>query len=75
MQEMEADKLGSNNMDEDERNPYDEIITNKIEKENKITSQTEQWSILINIVNYVLYGRYPRNYYDLDVKAIDRKKS
>ena len=31
-QEIEEDKLGSNNMDEDEINPYHEIITNKLEK-------------------------------------------
>ena len=37
-QEIEADKL-----DEDEVNPYHEIITNEVEKENIITSQKEQW--------------------------------
>ena len=50
-QEMEEDKSGSNDMDEDEVNPYHEIITNKIE-ENIITTQMQQWSILSNVVNY-----------------------
>ena len=59
-------------MDEDEVNPYHEIITNKLE-ENIITMQMEQWSILSNIVNYVQYNRHPRNFYDLDVKTIDQK--
>ena len=36
-QEIEADKLGSYNLDEDKVNPYHEIITNKVEKENIIT--------------------------------------
>ena len=33
----------------------------------------EQWSILSNIVNYVHYDRNPKNFYDLDVKAVDQK--
>ena len=33
----------------------------------------EQWSILSNIVNYVQYDRNPKNFYGLDIKAIDQK--
>ena len=33
----------------------------------------EQWSIFSNVVNYVEYGRHPRNLYDLDIKIIDEK--
>ena len=33
----------------------------------------EQWSILSNIVNYVQYDRAPKDFYNLDVKAIDQK--
>ena len=33
----------------------------------------EQWSILSNIVNYVQYDRNPKNFYNLNVKAIDQK--
>ena len=33
----------------------------------------EQWSILSNIVNYVQYDRNPRDFYNLDVKALDQK--
>ena len=40
---------------------------------NIITSQVEQWLILSNIVNYVQYDRWPRNFYDLDIKTIDQK--
>ena len=71
-QEREEDKL-DRNMDEDEINPYHEIITNKVGNENIITMQMEQWSILNNIVNYVQYGRHPENFYYLDVKTIDQK--
>ena len=41
-QEIEEDKLGRDNIEEDEVNPYHEIITNKVEKENIITLQMEQ---------------------------------
>ena len=60
-------------MDDDEVNPYHEIITSNVDKGNIITLQKEQWSILSNIVNYVQYDRHPRNFYDLDVKTIDQK--
>ena len=74
-QEIEADKLdnNNNNLDEDIINPYHKIITNKVEKENTITSQMEQWSILSNVVNYVQYNRDPRNFYDLDIRTVDQK--
>ena len=47
------------------------MIINKIDKENIITSQVELWSILSNIVNYVHYDKNPKNFYELDVKAIE----
>ena len=46
---------------------------NKVEKDNMVISQMEQWSILSNVVNYVQKDRHPRNYYDLDIKATDQK--
>ena len=57
-QEIEADKLDSDNLDEDEVNPYHDIITNKIEKENIIMSQRQQWSILSNVVNCGQYDKH-----------------
>ena len=33
----------------------------------------EQWSIVSNIVNYVQYNWHPKDFYDLDIKAIDQK--
>ena len=38
-----------------------------------VISQMEQWSILSNVINYVQDDRYPRNYYDLDIKVIEQK--
>ena len=64
-QEIEEDKLGRN-MDEDNLNPFHEIITNKVEKEDINTTQMEQWLILSNVVDYIQYDRHPRNFYDLD---------
>ena len=59
-QEIEADKLDNNNRgEEDEINLYYEVIMNKVEKDNVVISQMEQWSILSNIVNYVQYDRQP----------------
>ena len=31
----------------------------------------EQWLIHINVVNCVQYDRNPKNFYDLNIKAID----
>ena len=31
----------------------------------------EQWSVLSIIVNYIQYDRHPKNYYDLDIKAVN----
>ena len=72
IQEIE-DSIGRDYIDEDEVNPYQEIITNKVEKENIITLQMEQWSLPSNVVNYVQYDRYPKNFYDLDIKTTDQK--
>ena len=40
-QDIEADKLDSNHIEEDEVNTYHDIITNKVEKENIVTLQME----------------------------------
>ena len=33
----------------------------------------EQWLILSNVVNYVQYDRNPKDFYNLDIKAINQK--
>ena len=57
----------------EEENPYWNIIVNEFDKENIITSQMEQRSILSTIVNFVQYDSNPRDFYNFDVKAIDQK--
>ena len=42
-------------------NPYYRIITNKVEKDDIIISQMEQWLILSNMVNYVQYDKHPKS--------------
>ena len=54
-------------------NPYCKIIVNKAERDNIILSQMKQLSILSNVVNYIKYDRHPKNFYNLDIKAIDQK--
>ena len=73
-QEIEEDKLSKNNIDDEEEvNPYHNIIINCCDRENVIASQLEQWSILSNIGIYVQYDRNPKDFYILNVKAIDQK--
>ena len=50
-----------------------QIVTNRIDKKNIITSQIEQWSILSDVVNYIQYNRHPRNFCDLYIETIDLK--
>ena len=58
---------------EGEINPYHEIITNKVERDNTVISQMAQWSIPSNVVNYVQYDRQPKDFYNLNIKAVDQK--
>ena len=55
-------------------NPYHKIIVNKAERDNTIISQMEQWLILSNVVNYVQYNRHPKNFCNLDIRAVDKKR-
>ena len=72
-QENEEEKLSKDNIDEDEINPYHNVIVKNTDKENIITSQMKQWSILSNIVNYVQNDRNHKSFYNLDVKTVDQK--
>ena len=48
--------------------------TYKVENDNTIISQIEEWLILRNRVNNVQYDRHAKIFYDLDIKAVDQKK-
>ena len=43
------------------------------EKVDIILSQMEQWSILSNVVNYIQYDRHPKNFHNLDIKAVNQR--
>ena len=49
--DMELDRIDDSSGDE---NPYKELIVNNTIKVENALSQIEQWSILSNIINYVL---------------------
>ena len=68
--EQEIDEIDDTN---GEINLYHDIIINKAEKDNTLLSHMEQWSILSAVVNSIQYDGYPKNLYDLDIKAIDYK--
>ena len=69
--DQDLDKIDDTNS---EINSYCDIIENKAERDNTIISQMEQWSILSNIFNYVQYNRHPKNFHNLDIKAINQKR-
>ena len=33
----------------------------------------EQWSILHDVVNYIQYDRHPKNFHNLDIKAVNKR--
>ena len=47
---------------------------NIAEKTDTILSQMEQWSILSNIVNYIQYDRHPKNFCNLNIRAVKKEK-
>ena len=52
--------------------PYKELIVNNTEKIEPLLAQMEQWSILSNMLNYIHYDRYPRNYHTLSISAVNK---
>ena len=55
-------------------NPYRELLVNNAEKIETVLSQMEQWSILSNVVNYIQYERHPRNFYNLNIRPVNKEK-
>ena len=46
--------------------------TGKIEN---TVSQMEQWSVLSNVINYVQYGKNPKNFHTMSVKSTKKNKT
>ena len=73
-QEIEDDKLSRDKTD-DKIKSYQKIVVNNIDKDNVNTSQMEHWSILSNVGNCVQYDRNPKNFHELNIKALDQEKN
>ena len=69
-QDWELDRLDDTSVD---IYSYGELIVNNAEKVDTILSQMGQWLILSNIVNYIQYDRHPKNFHNLDIKAVNQR--
>ena len=69
--DQDVDKIDNTN---GSINPYCKIIVNKAERDDTIISQMKQWSILSNVVNYVQYKRHPKDFYNLDIRAVGQNR-
>ena len=56
-------------------NPYKELIINNVEKLEPLMTQMEQWSILSNILNYILHDKHPMINHNLSIRAVNKCKS
>ena len=71
-QDVELDKMDDTSGDE---NLYRELIVNNAGKIENTLSQMEQWSILSNVINYVQYGKNPKNFHAMSVKSANKNKT
>ena len=69
--DVELDKIDINSGDE---NLYKELIVNNASKIENTLSQTEQWLILSNVINYVQYSKTPKNFHAMVIKPINSSK-
>ena len=72
-QEIEDDKLTRHRkcLEEDEISPYQNVVLNKVHREDTKTSQMEHWPILRDVVKYVQHDKDPSTFHDLNIKALD----
>ena len=57
------------------KNLYRKLIVDNAGKVLTTLSETDQWSILSNIINYVQYDRHPENFHTMSVRPINKTKS
>ena len=75
-QEIEQEKqLSKMDDDNDEVNPYRELVVNNAEKVEMPKTQMEQWSILSNLLNYVQHSKFNSMNHSLSVKPVNRYKT
>ena len=68
-QERQLNRIDDTNRD---TNPYKELIVNNAENIESLLTQTEQYSILSNTLNYIQYDRHPKNYHSLGISAVNK---
>ena len=75
-QEMEQEEQ-LNRIDDmsGEINLYKELMINNADKIEPLMTQMEQWSILSNVLNYVLHDRYHTMNHTLSVRVMNRYKN
>ena len=74
-QEMEQEEqLSKINDTSGETNLYHELIVNNTEKVELLMTQTEQWSILSNVLNYVQHGKFHSVRHTLDIRTVNKYK-
>ena len=59
--------------EDNEINPYQKVVLNKVYRDDIKTAQMENLSILSNVVKYVQHDKDPKHLHDLNVKALDYK--
>ena len=71
-QDVELDKMDDTS---DDKNLYRELIVNNAGKIENTLSQMKQWSKLGNVINYVQYGKNPKNFHIMSVKSTNKNKT
>ena len=51
--------------------PYKELIVNNAEKIEPLLTQMEQWLILSNTLNYIIYDKHPKNFHNLGISTVN----
>ena len=69
--DAELERMDDNSRD---KTPYKELIVNNASKVDSTSTQTEQWSILSNIINYVQYSKNQKNIYSMIIKPAKLNK-
>ena len=70
-QEEQLSKIDDTNR---ETNPFQELVVNNAEKIEPLMTQTEQWSNLSNILNYIQHSRFHSMKHTVDIKAVNKYK-
>ena len=54
---------------------YRELIVNNAERIETFLFQIEQWSMLSNVVNYIQSDKHPKNFHNLNINTVNRRRS